>query len=289
MFVLLGYFVVIGMITLGYLWEHGNLSLLYQPAELVIIGGGATGAMMVATSPKILKQLLQGIKGLFSHTSYESKDYIEVLLVTNSLFGKIKKEGLRSIEVDLDKPNKSTLFKKYPGFSNNSHALNLVADAFRIISITKLSGHQMEALLEAEIEAYHEEMMVSSKTLASVADSLPALGIVAAVLGIVITMTKINESPEVLGHSIGAAMVGTFLGILLAYGFVGPMAKKMESIADEEKDYLNVLKTVIVCFVNGIHPKLAIEFGRILIPDRERPAFLDMEKRLRTGKKSSAG
>jgi len=289
MFVLLGYFVVIGMITLGYLWENGNLALLYQPAELVIIGGGALGALIVASSPKVLKQLFHGTKGLFSYKAYESNDYVEVLLVANGLFGKIKKEGLRSIEGDLDNPKKSSLFKKHPRFSNNSHAVNLLADAFRIISITKLSGHQMEALLEAEIEAYHEEMMVPSKSMASVADALPALGIVAAVLGIVITMTKINESPEVLGHSIGAAMVGTFLGILLAYGFVSPMAKKLEAIADEEKEYLNVLKTIIVCFVNGIHPKLAIEFGRILIPDNERPAFLEMEKRLRGGKKAPAG
>ena len=286
MFVIIGYFVVIGMITAGYLWEHGNLALLYQPAELVIIGGGALGALIIASSPKTLKQLLHGTKELFSYKPYESKDYVEILLVSNGLFGKIKKEGLRSIESDLDRPQKSSLFKKYPRFAKNSHALNLLADAFRIISITKLTGHQMEALLEADIEAYHEEMMVPSKTMAFVADALPALGIVAAVLGIVITMTKITESPEVLGHSIGAAMVGTFLGILLAYGFVNPMAKKMEAMADEEKEYLNVLKTIIVCFVGGVHPKLAVEFGRILIPDNERPAFLEMEKRLRAGKKA---
>jgi chemotaxis protein MotA len=277
------------MITAGYLWEGGNLSLLYQPAELVIIGGAALGAMMIASSPKVLKSVLEGVKSHVSHKPYESKDYVEVLLVANSMFEQIKKEGLRSIEGDLDKPQKSKLFKKFPRFSQNKHALNLLADAFRIISITKLSGHQMEALLEADIETYHEEMMVSSKSISNLADSLPALGIVAAVLGIVITMTKINESPEVLGHSIGAAMVGTFLGVLLAYGFVGPVAKKLESIADEEKEYLNILKTIIVCFVSGVHPKLAVEFGRILIPDKERPAFLDMEKRLRKANKAPAG
>jgi len=287
MFVILGFIVVIGMITAGYLWEGGNLSLLYQPAELVIIGGSALGAMIIGSSPKALKSVLGGIKGLLSYKPYESKDYVEILLVTNSMFSKIKKEGLRSIEGDLDKPQKSKLFKKFPGFSQNKHALNMLADAFRIISITKLSGHQMEALLEADIESYHEEIMVPSKSMAHLADSLPALGIVAAVLGIVITMTKINESPEVLGHSIGAAMVGTFLGVLLAYGFAGPMAKKMEAIADEEKEYLNVLKTIIVCFVSGVHPNLAIEFGRILIPDHERPTFLEIEKKLRSANKGS--
>ncbi len=288
MFVLIGFAVVIGMITAGYLWEGGNLSLLYQPAELVIIGGAALGAMIIGASPKILKSVLAGIKGIFSHKPYESKDFIELLLVSNSIFLKIKKEGLRAIEGDLDKPQKSKLFKKFPRFSKNAHALNLLADAFRIISITKLSGHQMEALLEADIETYHDELMVPSKNISNLADSLPALGIVAAVLGIVITMTKISESPEVLGHSIGAAMVGTFLGVLLAYGFVGPMARKMETIADEEKEYLNVLKTIIVCFVSGVHPNLAIEFGRILIPDKERPAFLEMEKQLRIANKKSA-
>jgi len=289
MFILIGYFVVIGMITLGYLWEHGNLSLLFQPAELVIIGGGALGSMMVASSPKVFKRVLEATKGLFTHKSYESKDYIELLLVGNGIIDKIKREGLRSIEPDLDKPQKSKLFRKFPRFSKNLHALNLLADSFRIISMTKLSGHQMDALLEAEIDNFHEEMMGPSKTMAHVADALPALGIVAAVLGIVITMTKINEPAEVLGHSIGAAMVGTFLGILLAYGFVGPMAKKLEAIADEEKEYLNVLKTIIVSFVSGVHPKLAIEFGRILIPDMDRPAFLEMEKQLRIASKATSG
>ena len=284
MFVLIGFGVVITSVIVGYLWEHGNLSLLYQPAEFVIIAGGALGGMLIASSPKIARTILHGLKSIMTSKPYGRQDYVVLLMMANDLFLKIRREGLRSLEAELDKPLESRFFGRYPNFVQNRHALFLLTDVFRTISTTKLEGHHLEALLDSDIEAYHEELMVSSKSIAHMADSLPGLGIVAAVLGVVITMQKINEPPDVLGHSIGAALVGTFLGVLLAYGFVGPLALKLENIANEEREYLNVLKAIIVSFVNGVHPQIAVEFGRMLIPDSARPSFMEIDEMIRQAK-----
>ncbi|MBI5427160.1 MAG: flagellar motor stator protein MotA [Nitrospinae bacterium] len=288
MLIAIGAVIVIGSVIGGFLWEKGNLYLLYQPAELLIIGGSGVGAFIIGSSTETIRSVVHGLKSVMVSKPYVRKDYLEALKVLNGVFAKIRKDGLISLESHLNAPKKSDLFKKHPEFLKNEHALNLLTDTLRSMTTIKLTSHQLEALLETEIETYHEELMVSSKGVANMADSFPGLGIVAAVLGVVVTMTKITEPAEVLGHSIGAALVGTFLGILLCYGFMGPIARRLEGIADQEKEYLVVLKTVIVSFVSGLHPQMSIEFGRMLIPDAVRPSFHEVEEIIRQAKKAEA-
>ena len=201
------------------------------------------------------------------------------------VFYKIRKEGLVSVEGDVDNPKESVIFTKYPTFFKNHHALDLVVDTLRTVMTTKIEPNELEALIDAELESHQEELTAPSKSVATVADSLPGLGIVAAVLGIVLTMGKISEPPDVLGKSIGAALVGTFLGVLLCYGFVGPMAKNMEHSASEELQYLSVLKMAIVAFVGGAAPQVAVEFGRRVVPAVDKPTFAEVEEALRRIKK----
>lgn len=278
MLLIIGAVVVLVGIGLGYMMEKGNWGILFQPAEVLIIGGAALGAFIISSSKKTISIVIHGLKGVMSAKPYTREDYVELLTLMNNIFSKIRKEGLKAIEGELDKPFDSPLFKQYPRFYGNHHAVKLLTDIFRTILTTKLKPTQLEALLDAEIEGYHEELMLPSKKVNTVGDALPGMGIVAAVLGVVITMQKISSPPEVIGHSIGAALVGTFLGILMCYGFMGPLAQNIEGIATEEKEYLVVLKTIMVSFVAGIHPQISVEFGRLMVPDGERPTFTELEK-----------
>ena len=285
MFVIIGCVIVVVAVIGGYLMEHGNLALLWQPAELVIIGGAALGGFVIASPMKVIKSVQAGLLRMFTSKAYTRDDYLEALVLLSEIFFKIRKEGLVSIETDLDEPEKSPIFKKYPKFLSNHHALTFLTDTLRTLTITDIEAHELASLLDYEIEAHHEEALAPSASVANVADSLPGLGIVAAVLGVVLTMKKISEPPEVLGHSVGAALVGTFLGVLLCYGFVGPMAKNLENIASEDKEYLSVLKAAIIAFVNTPSPQVAIEFARRVVPAELRPSFLELETVIKKVKK----
>jgi chemotaxis protein MotA len=234
---------------------------------------------------KVMKAVFAGIMKMLTGKGYTKADYLEALTMLGEVFYKIRKEGLVSVEGDVDNPKESAIFTKYPRFFKNHHALDLVVDTLRTVMTTKIEPNELEALIDAELESHHEELTAPSKSVATVADSLPGLGIVAAVLGIVLTMGKMNEPPAVLGQSIGAALVGTFLGVLLCYGFVGPMAKNMEGSAAEELQYLAVLKMAIVAFVGGAAPQVAVEFGRRVVPAVDKPAFVEVEEALRKIKK----
>ncbi|MBN1381639.1 MAG: flagellar motor stator protein MotA [Deltaproteobacteria bacterium] len=284
MFVAIGIVVVISAIIGGYLMEHGNLSVLFQPAELVIIGGAAIGGFLIGTPWKIIKATLSAVLGVFNSTTYSKEDYIEVLMLLNGVFYKIRQQGLVSIESDVDDPEESALFNKYPGILKNSHAINLITDTLRTVMTTTIASHELEALIDTELETYHEEILMPAKSVNFTADALPGLGIVAAVLGVVITMGKIKEPPEVLGHSVGAALVGTFLGVLLCYGFVGPLGRNLELNAGEKLQYLNVLKVALVSFLGGSAPKVAVEFGRRVIPANVKPTFDEIEDAIRQKK-----
>jgi chemotaxis protein MotA len=216
---------------------------------------------------------------------YSEEDYIELLVMLSDVFYKIRKEGLVSIESDLDEPEKSSIFSKYPKFTGNHHAQAFLTDTLRTLTITDIEAHELAALLDYEIEAHHEEAVIPAQSVANVADALPGLGIVAAVLGVVLTMKKISEPPEVLGHSIGAALVGTFLGVLLCYGFVGPIARNLELIASEDKEYLTVIKAALLAFVNTPSPQVALEFARRVVPKDLRPSFLELESVMKKAKK----
>jgi len=277
MFAIIGAVVVLVAVLGGYAMEHGNFSVLMQPAELVIIGGAAVGGFIIQAPPKVMKMVFAEVKKFVAGKTYVKADYVEALMLMSEIFFKIRREGLISIEEDVEKPSKSAIFNKYPKFLKNHHAMDFVTDTLRTVLSTSMSHHDLDALLDAEMDAHHEESLVPAKVIANVADALPGLGIVAAVLGVVITMGKIDEPPAVLGHHVGAALVGTFLGVLLCYGYVGPIAKNLEALAAEEHQYMGVLKVILVAFVRGDAPQVAVEFGRRVIPGTSRPSFIEVE------------
>lgn len=285
MFVIIGCVIVVACVAGGYMMGHGNFHVLFQPAEFIIIVGAALGGFIIANPIKIIKATLGGAMGMFSSKAYSKEDYLDALVLLSEIFFKIRKEGLVSIEMDLDAPEKSPIFNKYLKFLKNHHALAFLTDTLRTLTLTDIEAHELGALLDYEIEAHHEETLIPSKSIANVADALPGLGIVAAVLGIVITMGKISEPPEVLGHHVGAALVGTFLGVLMCYGFVGPMARNLENAASEDLEYFTVLKAGLLAFVNTPSPQVAIEFARRAIPGELRPTFLELEGVIKKVKK----
>lgn len=285
MFAIIGAVIVLVSVIGGYVLEHGNLSLLFQPVELLIIGGAAVGAFIIGNPMKVIKATIAGFMKILSGKSYGKNDYMEILLLLSEIFTKIRKEGLVSIEADVDNPEDSKIFSKYPKFLKNHHAVTLVADTLRTVMTTSIAPHELEALLDNELEALHEEEMAPSKAITNIADAMPALGIVAAVLGVILTMAKMKEPPEVLGQSIGAALVGTFLGVLLSYGFVGPLGRNLEFIVAEDKEFLNVLKVGLIAFVGGAAPQIAVEFARRVVPGGVKPAFVEVEEAIRALKK----
>ena len=284
MIVIIGFIVVIVSILFGYLHNHGNLSVLYQPGELIIIGGAAIGGFLISSPMKVIKATLSSITSIFSNATYQKADYIEVLVLLNGIFYKIRQQGLVSIESAVDAPEESPLFNQYPKVLKNRHAVHLISDTLRTVMTTTIAAHELEALIDTELETYYEEIIQPSKAVNTIADALPGLGIVAAVLGVVITMGKMKEPPDVLGQSVGAALVGTFLGVLMCYGFVGPMGKNLEHGANEKLQYLSVIKVALISFLGGSAPKVAVEFGRRVIPSNAKPAFSEVEEALRQKK-----
>ena len=285
MFAIIGAVIVFVSVVGGFLIEKGNLSVIIQPVEMLIIFGAAIGAFIIASPMKVIKAVIGGVLKILSGKSYSKSDYVEVLLLLSEIFTKIRKEGLVSIEADVDNPAESKILGKYSNFLKNHHAVALVTDTLRMVMTTSIAPHELESLLDAELEAHHEESMIPSKSVGVIADGLPGLGIVAAVLGVVLTMGKISEPPEVLGHSIGSALVGTFLGVLMCYGFVGPASRNLEFVANEGRDYLNVFKVALVGFVGGAAPQIAVEFGRRVIPGNVKPSFMEIEEKIRELKK----
>ncbi|MDI1472874.1 MAG: flagellar motor stator protein MotA [Thermodesulfovibrio sp.] len=282
MLVPIGLLGVLGAVVGGYIMAHGNLSVLFQPAEFVIIFGAALGALVISAPKHVLIGVIKGaIKTITGGGGYSKKDYLEVLLLLTEIFTKIRKEGLISIEQDVEEPQNSPIFSKYPKFMKNHHALGLLTDTLRTVMTTTVSPYELESILDSELETLHETESAPAKNLNHIAESLPGLGIVAAVLGVVITMGKIKEPPDVLGHSIGAALVGTFLGVLMCYGFVGPLARRLEASVNEEKEYLQVIKSALVSFVGGAAPQIAVEFARRGIPPHLRPSFYELEEEIR--------
>lgn len=286
MIAIIGFVIVTVAVIGGYLLEGGNLSVIFQPVELMIIGGAAVGGFIIASPMKVIKSTGSSIARIFSNKPKTKQDYIDLLRMINGIFYKIRQQGLVSIESDVDAPEQSPLFTDYPQILKNHTAINLITDTLRTVMTTTIAPHELEALIDQELEAFHEELMAPAHSVSTVADGLPGLGIVAAVMGVVLTMGKIKEPPEVLGASIGAALVGTFTGVLLCYGYVGPMAKNMEFIVNEDLQYLNVIKVALLSFIGGgAAPKVAVEFGRRVVPVEAKPSFIEMEDALRSAKK----
>lgn len=283
MFVIIGILVVIGGIVGGYLMEHGQLAVLWQPAELVIIGGAALGTLLIANPLPIVIAIFKGILKSLKPSPYNQKTYLETLKMLNDLFVHARKNGMVKLEADVEEPEKSPIFTKYPAFLKNHHAVYFVCDTLRMAISGGVGTFELDQMMEMDLEGHHHEAGVPVAALNTVADALPGLGIVAAVLGIVITMGALGGPPEEIGHKVGAALVGTFLGILLCYGFLGPIASYLAKMNDAESEYFKVLRMAVISFVKGSAPILAVETARRMIPSHERPTFKDMEKACKGG------
>ena len=281
MFVIIGALVVLGSVIGGFLIEEGNLHTLIQPAEIIIIFGAAIGSFLIASPPRIVSLVIKNLTSILSSKSQSKSNYLELLSLLYQLFSKIRKEGLISIEADIENPQKSAIFTKYSAVMSNHHAMNFICDNLKVIITTNVPPYELDNLMDLEIETHHHEAMVPSHTVGKIADGLPGLGIVAAVLGVVLTMGKIDQPPSVLGHSIGAALVGTFLGVLMCYGFVGPIATNFEHKAKEDSVFLQIIKVSLVSFVGGSAPQMSVEFGRRAIPGKEKPTFDELESAVR--------
>jgi len=281
MFVIIGIVVVIGAIMGGFLMEHGPVKVLIQPAEVLIIGGAALGTVLIANPLAVMKKMIGGLLGVFGGSKYTKAKYQETLKMLYQLFSRARKEGLMALEADSDKPTESPVFSQYPKFLKDHHVLHFVCDTVRMAAAGGIEPFDVDQMMELDMDVHHHQSTIPIAALSSTADALPGLGIVAAVLGVVITMGALGGPPEEIGKKVAAALVGTFLGILLCYGFVGPIASNMTKAADDEHAFYHVLRVVIVSFIKGSPPSVAVEFGRRAIPGDTRPSFEEMEKFLK--------
>ena len=288
MFAIIGIVVVFGAIVAGYLMEKGNLLVLLQPAELIIIGGAALGTLLVANPIHVLKAMAAGVLGVLKPSPFGKARYLDTLKMMFEFLNKIRKEGLLSVENDVEKPKESEIFKKYPEFLHDHHVMDFVCDTLRMAITGGVEPFDMDQMMERDMEVHHHGAMAPISSLTTVADALPGLGIVAAVLGVVITMGAIGGPPEEVGKKVAAALVGTFLGILLCYGLVGPLSSNMSKGADEHNEYLQVMRVLILSFLKGNAPIIAIEMARRAIPAHVRPSFDEMEKACKGGGASAA-
>jgi chemotaxis protein MotA len=288
MFAIIGIVVVFGAIVSGYLMEHGNLRVLMQPAELIIIGGAAIGTVLVANPLHILKQILGGVTAVFKGSKITKQYYVQTLKMMYDLLNKARKEGLMSLEADVEDPAKSPIFSKYPAFVKDHHVRDFLCDTLRM-AVTGADPFDLDQLMDLDMEVHHHDSTQPVTALSTMADSLPGLGIVAAVLGVVITMGALGGPPEEIGKKVAAALVGTFLGILLCYGLVGPLAANMAKAAEEEHAYLGVLRVLVISFLKGSAPIQAVEVGRRAIPGHLRPSFQEVEKTCRSSGAAAAG
>jgi chemotaxis protein MotA len=283
---IVGLVLVFGCVLGGFTMHGGHLGALWQPNELLIIGGAAIGALVIANPVSVTKRVGSGIAKLLKGSPYKKGHYLELFGVMFELLSIARKEGMMGLERVIEDPSKSEIFKKRPLILNDHHVVEFIQDYLRLIISGDMDQFQLEALMDLEIETHHHDGEAPAQALNKVSDALPGFGIVAAVLGIVITMGSLGGPPEEIGHKVAAALVGTFLGILLAYGMLGPMSTAMERMARDESQFYTTIKTCIMGFLQGHPPQVAIEFGRKSTSGDLRPSFKELEAQLR-GKKAA--
>jgi chemotaxis protein MotA len=262
----------------GYLAQGGHMDVLVQPFEALIILGAAMGAFVIANTGPILKQTLKIFGTLFRGSRYNKAAYIELLGLMFSIFKLVQSKGILALEPHVEDPENSSLFQKFPTFAKNHHAVEFMCDYLRMVTLGTNSVHEMDALMDEELETHHQENERVVMAIQALADGTPALGIVAAVLGVIHTMGAISEPPEVLGHMIGGALVGTFLGVFCAYGFFGPMAQALRNIYEAEDKYHLAMKVGLLAHISGNPPVMAIEFARKTLMSEVRPTFLEVDE-----------
>lgn len=281
MLVVVGYVIVLVSVFGGYALAGGHLGAMYQPLELLIIGGGAAGAFVVGNSVNALKATVKALPRVLKGTKYTKALYFELMSLLYEILSKIRRSGLLEIESEIENPAESALFQKYPKILNDHHLLEFITDYLRLMVNDNLNPHEMEALMDSEIDTHHHEGEIPVHSIQKVADGLPAFGIVAAVMGVVHTMGSVGLPPSELGRLIAHALVGTFLGILLAYGFVGPLAGTLEQKLHESTKALQCIKATLLASLNGYPPQIAVEFGRKVLYSTERPGFSELEEHVK--------
>ncbi|WLI87418.1 flagellar motor stator protein MotA [Massilia sp. R2A-15] len=284
MLVIIGYIVVCASVFGGFVLNKGHLAALFQPLELLMIGGAAVGAFLVGNNGKAIKATLAALPTLFKGSRHTKELYMEMMSLLFDVLSKVRKEGLMSIEGDIDRPEESPVFSKYPGVLADHHIVEFMTDYLRLMVSGNMDAFQIENLMDNEIETHHHEGAVPAHCIAKLGDGLPAFGIVAAVMGVVHTMESVGIPPAELGILIAHALVGTFLGILLAYGFVGPLASLLEQKLEESTKMFQCVKVTLLASLNGYAPALAVEFGRKVLYSTERPTFSELEDHIKKAK-----
>jgi len=278
MFLLIGSVIVLISVFAGYVLNGGHISVLIQPFEFLIIVGAAVGSFVTANRKPVLKAAGAAVLGLLKGEKYDKAAYLELLSLLYSVFKLAKTKGALALEQHVEKPDDSQLLQGYPLFFANHHALTFLCDYLRLLTLGTDNHHEMETLMDEEIETHHEEHEHVAHAIQQTADALPALGIVAAVLGVIHTMGSITEPPAVLGQLIAGALVGTFLGVLLSYGFVGPIAAAIKGRAEAEMRYYVCIKSAMLAYMQGYAPSVAVEFARKALNSDVRPSFYEVEE-----------
>lgn len=284
MLVIIGYLVVCGSVFGGFVMAGGHAAVLFQPLELLMIFGAAIGAFLVGNNNKAIKATLVAFPTLFKGSRYTKDLYLELMSLLFDVLSKVRKEGLMSIEGDIETPHDSPVFSKYPGVLEDHHIVEFMTDYLRLMVSGNMDAFQIENLMDNEIDTHHQEGHVPVHCIAQLGDGLPAFGIVAAVMGVVHTMESVGIPPSELGMLIAHALVGTFLGILLAYGFVGPLSSLLGQKLEESSKMYQCVKVTLLASLNGYAPALAVEFGRKVLYSTERPTFMELEEHIKKAK-----
>lgn len=276
---IIGVIIIIASIAIGY-GAHGDFKVLWQPLEFLIICGAAVGSFAIGNPGHVIKDTVKTLKNILKPSPYKKSDYLELITFLFSIFKLAKTKGLLELESHIENPHDSALFNQYPKFAHNHHAVDFFCDYIRMLTMGFENPYQLEDMMNDEIDIHHHEAEAPSGAVNKMADAFPALGIVAAVLGVIVTMGSISEPPEVLGKLIGAALVGTFAGVLISYGFVAPMASAMAAYAAGDTEYLKVIKAGILAHVKGNAPAISAEFARKAVPGHFRPSFKEVDDAL---------
>ncbi len=275
--VIIGLTMVLVCVFGGFTLSGGELIALWHPPELLIIGGGALGALILANPMKVLKAIAADLPGILKGSKYDKVMYMDLLALLFDLFSIARKEGLMSLEAHIEEPESSQVFTKYPNILAEHHAMEFLTDYLRLMVTGAANAMEMENLMDLELDTHHAEASLPGNAVTTMGDGLPGFGIVAAVMGVVITMASIDQGPAVIGAKVGAALVGTFVGILLSYGVAGPIASSMVHIKTDEAKFFEVIKVALLASLNGYSPQVAVEFGRKVIFSAERPTFMELE------------
>ncbi|SDI06082.1 flagellar motor stator protein MotA [Propionivibrio dicarboxylicus] len=283
MFLIVGYIIILGS-SIGTYAVHGSLAALWMPLEYVAIVGLALGGFLAGNDIKVIKSTVGALPSLFKGSKYNKALYVDLLAMLFEVLSKVRKEGLMSIENDVENPHESPIFSKFPGISHDHHVMEFITDYLRMMVGGNLNAMEIENLMDIEIETHHHEVEVPGHVMSKVADALPAFGIVVAVMGVVNVMGSVGEPPPVLGKMIGGALVGTFLGILVSYGFIAPISTQLEQKAHEGSKIFQVIKVVLLASMSGYAPQVAVEFGRKVLFSGDRPTFSELENELKARK-----